>query len=79
VTLVPALAMAGTWVTGSGVVAQPLASASASRRISLVYRHSFPRQSALQAFANVILDHLPNTVKPVGHRRPAQKKTSHSK
>jgi LysR family hydrogen peroxide-inducible transcriptional activator len=78
-TLIPALAMQGSWVTGSGVVAQPLAGSTASRRISLVYRHSFPRQAALQAFADTILEHLPNTVKPISPRRAAKKKTSLSK
>jgi len=75
VTLVPALAMRGSWTSGSGVVAQPLVSADASRRISLVFRRSFPRRAALQAFAELILDHLPNTVKRVGQDRRVKKKT----
>ena len=65
ITLVPALAMRGSWASGSGVVAQPLNIPGASRRISLVYRRSFPRTAALQAFADTILNKLPNTVKPV--------------
>lgn len=65
ITLIPALAMRGSWVSGSGVVAQPLAAADASRRVALIYRHSFPRQAALQALAAVILDNLPNTVTPI--------------
>jgi LysR family transcriptional regulator, hydrogen peroxide-inducible genes activator len=75
ITLVPALAMGGTWTSGSGVVAQPLAIAGASRRVALVFRHSFPRRAALQAFAGIILDNLPNTVTPVGKRRRTKKKT----
>jgi len=74
ITLVPALAMRGSWTSGSGVVAQPLASAGASRRISLVYRRSFPRREALQAFAGLILDSLPNTVKRVVRPRRVKKK-----
>ncbi len=74
ITLVPALAMRGSWTTGSGVVAQPLAIATASRRVALVFRHSFPRRAALQAFAGIVLDNLPNTVTPVGKRKPAKKK-----
>lgn len=62
VTLVPALAMRGSWTTGSGVVAQPLELPDASRRVSLVFRHSFPRRVALEAFADIIRDNLPNTV-----------------
>ncbi|MGD8998976.1 MAG: LysR substrate-binding domain-containing protein [Granulosicoccaceae bacterium] len=65
ITLVPALAMRGSWTTGSGVVAQPLSMADASRRVSLVFRHSFPRRAALQAFADIILANLPNTVQAV--------------
>lgn len=68
ITLVPALAMRGSWATGSGVVAQPLKIAGASRRISLVYRHSFPRHAALQTLADTVLDNLPNTVKPVAKK-----------
>jgi LysR family hydrogen peroxide-inducible transcriptional activator len=74
ITLVPALAMRGSWTTDSGVVAQPLAVADASRRISLVFRHSFPRRPALQAFAGVILDNLPNTVQRAGERKLSRKK-----
>ena len=71
ITLVPALAMGGSWTTGSGVVAQPLAIADAARRVSLVFRHSFPRRAALQAFADIILENLPNTVQAV---KPAKRK-----
>jgi len=71
VTLVPALAMRGSWTSGSGVVAQPLAIADASRRVALVYRRSFPRCAALQALAGIITDNLPNTVKrATGKRLP---------
>ena len=66
VTLVPALAMQGSWATGSGVVAQPLTINDASRRISLVYRQSYPRIAALQAYTEIILDNLPNTVIRIG-------------
>ena len=69
VTLLPALAMRGSWSTGSGVIAQPLSIKDASRRVSLVFRHSFPRRAALEAFAQVILSHLPNTVQPVAVKK----------
>ena len=75
VTLVPALAMRGSWTAGSGVVAQPLAIADASRRVALVFRRSFPRRAALQAFAGVILDNLPNTVTRLGTGKRAKRKT----
>jgi LysR family hydrogen peroxide-inducible transcriptional activator len=57
------------------VVAQPLVAADASRRISLVYRSSFPRRAVLQAFAELVLDNLPNTVKRVGRDRRVKKQT----
>ena len=61
-TLVPALAMRGSWTTGSGVVARQLDFRDAYRRVSLVFRKSFPRKSALNAFGDVVLQNLPNTV-----------------
>jgi LysR family hydrogen peroxide-inducible transcriptional activator len=73
VTLVPALAMRGSWTTDRGVVAQPLAIAGATRRVSLVFRHSFPRRPALQALADTILDKLPNTVQRATRHKRAGK------
>lgn len=76
ITLIPALAMRGSWASGSGVVAQPLAVAHASRQVSLVFRPSFPRAAAVQAFATTILEHLPNTVQRIAAGSRA-KKTRH--
>lgn len=64
-TLVPALATRGGWMTDSGIIARQLRLPDAYRRISLVFRSSYPRQRALQAFADVILQNLPNTVRRV--------------
>lgn len=64
-TLVPALALAGSWTTGSGIIVRPLKVADAYRTVSLVYRNSFPREAALAALAGVIRQHLPNTVKVI--------------
>lgn len=72
-TLVPALAMRGSWTTDSGVVAEPLAITDASRRVSLVFRRSLPRRAVLRAFADIILDTLPNTVRGVGRGKRAKK------
>jgi len=63
-TLVPALALRGSWTTDSGIVARKLELPDAYRQVSLVFRHSFPRQKALEAFAQVIMSNLPNTVTP---------------
>jgi len=61
-TLVPALAVRGSWTTDTGVIARPLSIKHAYRTVSLVFRNSFPRISALQAFSQIVLDNLPNTV-----------------
>jgi LysR family transcriptional regulator, hydrogen peroxide-inducible genes activator len=61
-TLVPALAVRGAWMTDSGIIARKLEQPDARRRVSLVFRRSFPRREALEAFAGVIRDKLPNTV-----------------
>jgi len=67
-TLVPALAIRGGWMTDSGIIARRLELPDACRRISLVFRRSFPRRRALEAFADVIRDHLPNTVKALPYQ-----------
>jgi len=64
-TLVPALAIRGGWMTDSGIIARRLELPDAHRRISLVYRRTFPRRPALESFAGVIREQLPNTVKPL--------------
>jgi LysR family transcriptional regulator, hydrogen peroxide-inducible genes activator len=72
-TLVPALAVRGPWMTDSGIIARQLEKPGAGRRVRLVYRKSFPRRAALEAFAGVILERLPNTVtrRDVAHRQEA--------
>jgi len=55
------------------VVAQPLAVTDASRHIVLVFRHSSPRRPAMQAFADIIVDNLPNTVQRAGQRKQSRK------
>lgn len=64
-TLIPALAMRGGWMSDSGIVTRPLELPDAFRRISLVFRRSFPRRQTLAAFADMVRDHLPNTVKRI--------------
>jgi LysR family hydrogen peroxide-inducible transcriptional activator len=75
-TLVPALAMRGSWTTGSGVVAQPLTLPNSSRRVSLVFRHSYPKREALNAFAQIVLENLPNTVYPLTRKKRSKRKAS---
>lgn len=67
-TLLPALALRGSWLSDSGVVVQPLELPDAYRRISLVWRATYPRRAALEALVEVILSHLPNTVQALSGR-----------
>ncbi len=65
-TLVPALAIGGSWTTDTGVVIRSLEQIpEAHRRISLVYRKSFPRMRVIEELAGLIKENLPNTVKPL--------------
>ncbi|MCP4992943.1 MAG: LysR family transcriptional regulator [Gammaproteobacteria bacterium] len=64
-TLVPALATRCSWMTGSGVIARKLDLPDTYRRISLAYRHSFPRRQALEVFADVIRGELPSNVRVI--------------
>lgn len=61
-TLVPALAVRGSWMTDAGIVARPLELPHAFRRVILAYRRSYPRRAALDALASTIRARLPNTV-----------------
>lgn len=61
-TLVPALALRGSWTTDSGIHFRPIAIAGAARTVVLAFRRGFPRGAALTALAAVIRAQLPNTV-----------------
>lgn len=62
-TLVPALAVRGSWTTDSGIIARPLNLPDAFRRVELVFRQTFPRRQALDALVEIIQTNLPNTVR----------------
>lgn len=64
-TLVPALAMQGSWMTGSGIIARKLEIKDAFRTVRLVFRKTFPRREAIEILASVIQGNLPNTVSQV--------------
>lgn len=63
-TLLPALALKTTSARDRGVIARQLKLPDTDRRVSLVFRRTFPRRQALEAFAEVVLKHLPDTVHP---------------
>jgi LysR family hydrogen peroxide-inducible transcriptional activator len=62
-TLVPALAVRGSWTTDSGIIARKLHLKDAYRRVHFVFRKTFPRKKAIEALADVIRSKLPNTVR----------------
>ncbi len=64
VTLVPAMSLAGTWVTDAGIATRKEATGSAVRSVSLVYRKTYPRRRLLDRFADIICAGLPDTVNP---------------
>src|SRR3569832_1112570 len=61
-TFAPAVAMRGAGAADTGIIATKLELPDAHRRVSLVFRQSFPRRDAVEAFAAVIVEHLPKTV-----------------
>jgi LysR family hydrogen peroxide-inducible transcriptional activator len=63
-TLLPALAVRRPWTTELAVTARPLDIPEARRTIRLAYRRSFPRIRAIEALAQVVVEHLPDTVTP---------------
>jgi len=61
-TLLPALALRAGSAKDRGIVARQLKLPDTYRRVSLVYRRTFPRRPALEAFAKVVSANLPDTV-----------------
>ena len=64
-TLLPALALRTGLAKDRGLIARQLELPDTYRQVSLVYRRTFPRRQALEAFAEVILVNLPDTVVPL--------------
>ena len=64
-TLLPALALKTASARDRGITARQLKLPDTYRRVSLVYRRTFPRRQALEAFAKIVLENLPETVHPL--------------
>ncbi len=62
-TLLPELALKHSSTQDSQLVIRPLKIADTYRTISLVFRKSFPRRKALNAFAELIMNNLPDNMK----------------
>jgi LysR family hydrogen peroxide-inducible transcriptional activator len=69
-TLLPALALNTVSARDKSVLVRQLQLPDTSRQISLVYRRTFPRRKALEAFASVVLENLPDTVQPLSVGEP---------
>ncbi|MEN8131828.1 MAG: LysR substrate-binding domain-containing protein [Pseudomonadota bacterium] len=64
-TLLPALALRTGLAKDRGIIVRQLKLPDTYRRILLVYRRTFPRRRALELFAEVVLENLPDTVTPL--------------
>jgi LysR family hydrogen peroxide-inducible transcriptional activator len=62
-TLVPALAMNGLSTRRDNIVIRELQLNNTYRRVSLVFRKSFPRKPALNALSQIVVENLPDTVR----------------
>jgi len=65
-TLLPALALKSTAAKDKSIVTRQLQFTDTFRKISLVYRRSFPRKQVFEAFIKILTDNLPDTVESVG-------------
>jgi len=63
-TLLPALAIPDQEGALAGIAVRPFAG-TASRRIGLICRHTYPHADELRLLAGAIVDHLPETVSPI--------------
>jgi LysR family hydrogen peroxide-inducible transcriptional activator len=64
ITLVPAMSLAGPWVTDAGIAVRREASGAARREVRLVFRGSFTRMALIDKLADVIAATVPDTVIP---------------
>ncbi len=65
VTLVPAMSLAGGWVTDSGIAFRRERGGTAGRTIRLTYRRGYHRLAVVEKLADVIAAIVPDTVTPV--------------
>ena len=62
VTLVPAMSLAGGWVTDSGIALRREKSSKAARSVRLAFRKTFPRRAAVEKLADIVCAVVPDTV-----------------
>ena len=64
-TLLPALALKTATARDRSIITRQLKLPDTYRRVSLVYRRTYPRREMLEAFAGVVLENLPESVHPL--------------
>jgi len=74
---VPALALRGPWTTDTGIVVKPLKNKKATRTVSVVYRHTYPRMVVIDTLCDMIVQHLPNTVTAIATKARSRPKGGH--
>ena len=62
-TLLPALALNTASARDRNIKARQLQLPDTYRTISLVFRRTFPRRKALEVFAELVLENLPETIR----------------
>lgn len=65
VTLLPAMALGGGWLTERGLETEKLNDSKAYRRIYLTYRKTFPRRPLIRKLADILCQNLPDSVRLV--------------
>ncbi len=62
ITLLPAMAVGGSWLKDYGLETEKLNDSKAYRRIYLTFRKTFPRRPLIQKLANILCQNLPDAV-----------------
>jgi LysR family hydrogen peroxide-inducible transcriptional activator len=65
ITLVPAMALGGGWMTDTGIAVRREKTGKAGRHVRLVFRASYPRRILIEKMADIIGAIVPDTVLPV--------------
>jgi LysR family hydrogen peroxide-inducible transcriptional activator len=65
VTLVPAMSLAGSWLTDSGISVRRERGGAVGRTVRLVHRAEYPRMALVEKLADIVAGIVPNTVRAV--------------
>lgn len=65
ITLLPAMALGGGWMTDTGIAMRREKTGKAKRHVRLIFRASYPRRTLMEKMADIICAIVPDTVLPV--------------